>query len=102
MTLPAGPAQRDAARVHVLFHGRVQGVGFRWRIQKLAQQRGASGWVRNRRDGTVELEAEGTKASIRGLLEDVEKAFRSRIDGRDDQWIATKGESTPFRILPME
>ncbi|MBI4229451.1 MAG: acylphosphatase [Planctomycetes bacterium] len=97
-----GGAPRGAARVHTIFHGRVQGIGFRWRVQKLALERAASGWVRNRRDGTVELEAEGGEASLRALLEAVEKAFRSGIDGRDDRWIPPRGESTPFRILPTE
>jgi len=39
---------------HVLIHGRVQGVSFRAWTQHQAQLHGLKGWVRNRRDGTVE------------------------------------------------
>jgi len=40
--------------LHILIHGRVQGVSFRAWTQHQAQLHGLSGWVRNRRDGTVE------------------------------------------------
>ena len=46
-------------RHHLIVEGRVQGVGFRYFTQKLAQQFGLVGWVRNLPDGTVEVEAEG-------------------------------------------
>ena len=39
--------------------GRVQGVGFRYSTQRIAQQLGLDGWVRNRHDGAVELLAQG-------------------------------------------
>ena len=44
--------------------GRVQGVGFRWFAKELAESLGLSGWVRNREDATVELEVEGSTASL--------------------------------------
>lgn len=43
----------------MLVRGSVQGVGFRWFAKELAGSLGLSGWVRNREDGAVELEAEG-------------------------------------------
>ena len=51
-------------RVHFLVVGRVQGVGFRAHTQAAAQARGLVGFVRNRRDGAVEGEAEGPAVSI--------------------------------------
>ena len=39
---------------HVMIHGRVQGVGFRAFVEYEALKRGVRGWVRNRRDGSVE------------------------------------------------
>jgi len=76
--------------VHVLIHGRVQGVSFRAWTQHLAELHGLRGWVRNRRDGSVEAVFSGPadlvqvmlKACHRGpagaLVENVET-----IDGSD-------------------
>ncbi|MFV0372610.1 acylphosphatase [Microbacterium sp.] len=55
-------------RVHVIVDGMVQGVGYRYTLRMVAQQVGASGWVRNRTDGTVEAEVEGTPAQVDEVL----------------------------------
>ena len=44
----------ESRKVHIIVHGLVQGVSFRAWTQHQAQLHGLSGWVRNRRDGTVE------------------------------------------------
>jgi acylphosphatase len=49
--------------------GRVQGVGYRWWAQGEASRLGLSGWVRNRRDGSVELLAIGDPDAIDRLAE---------------------------------
>lgn len=48
--------------------GRVQGVAFRAFTIDEARDRGLTGWVRNRADGSVELEAQGDDARVAGLL----------------------------------
>ena len=53
----------------VIFHGSVQGVGFRWTCQRLARELELRGWVRNLPDGTVELVAQGGREPIRLLIE---------------------------------
>ena len=55
-------------RVHVIIHGEVQGVGYRYTLRLVATERGASGWVRNRADGTVEAEVEGTSEVVDTVL----------------------------------
>ena len=55
-------------RVHVIVSGEVQGVGYRYTMRLVAREAGASGWVRNRRDGTVEAEVEGTDAQVDEVL----------------------------------
>lgn len=55
-------------RVHVTVSGEVQGVGFRYTMLHVAQSHGASGWVRNLRDGRVEAEVEGTDAQVEAVL----------------------------------
>ena len=52
----------------MIVHGRVQGVGFRYSMRSVALEVGVTGWVRNRRDGTVEAEIEGTPEQIEDLL----------------------------------
>ncbi|MFQ5537307.1 MAG: acylphosphatase [Gemmatimonadota bacterium] len=49
--------------------GRVQGVGFRWWVQRTAQALGLSGWVRNMPDGSVRLEAAGAEEALDALEE---------------------------------
>ena len=55
-------------RCRVVVHGRVQGVGFRLAIARAAETRGASGWVRNRADGTVEAVFEGQPEIVESLV----------------------------------
>jgi len=55
-------------RVHVTVHGRVQGVGFRYSARAEAERLGVTGWVRNRRDGTVEAELDGPHAAVADML----------------------------------
>ena len=55
-------------RRRVLVHGHVQGVFFRDTTRRLAVERGVAGWVRNRRDGTVEAEIEGASDKVDEML----------------------------------
>ena len=49
--------------------GRVQGVGFRWYVVQRAQELGLTGYVLNRRDGTVEVVADGPEADLARLAD---------------------------------
>ncbi len=54
---------------HVTVHGRVQGVGFRAFVEQEALVRGLQGWVRNRRDGSVEAVFAGEVSAVIGMIE---------------------------------
>jgi acylphosphatase len=54
---------------HVVIRGRVQGVGFRAFVEDEALGRGVEGWVRNRRDGSVEAVFAGDADIVAGLIE---------------------------------
>lgn len=85
-------------RRHVIVRGLVQGVGFRWGAKRLADSRGLSGWVRNRDDGTVELEAEGSSGPLDDFVEGLRTGIASaRVDGIVAVPVAPRGE-TGFRI----
>lgn len=53
---------------HLVISGRVQGVGFRYSMAEEAERLGATGWVRNRRDGTVEAVLDGSSEAVDALL----------------------------------
>ena len=51
----------------LVVHGRVQGVNFRAATQRAARERGVTGWVRNRPDGTVEAHLEGSPDGVAAM-----------------------------------
>ena len=55
--------------VHLVVKGRVQGVGFRVFVEEEASARSLDGWVRNRRDGSVEAVAAGSREAVESLIE---------------------------------
>lgn len=55
-------------RKHIVFHGRVQGVGFRITATRLALNLGLKGWVKNEYNGTVIMEVQGNEMLINKLL----------------------------------
>jgi len=69
-----------AARRYIV-RGRVQGVGFRWFVEREAHLLGIAGWVRNNHDGSVEVLAQGTRDQLSGLHSRLREGPRaSRVD----------------------
>jgi acylphosphatase len=58
----------DRQRLEATVRGDVQGVGFRWFVQRQAAALGLDGWVANAPDGSVQVVAEGAPASVERLL----------------------------------
>ena len=68
---------------HLFFRGRVQGVGFRWTCKRTAEQLGIEGWVRNRRDGSVEAVVRGTPSALRQFLDMVKTTTNGHVESVD-------------------
>lgn len=88
-------------RVRVVVSGRVQGVGFRWFVRQEARRLGVAGWVRNREDGTVELETAGDDPAVERLLAHV-RVGPDAADVRDVVISDAEGAGNvpyPFSIL---
>jgi acylphosphatase len=66
-TAAEGRPSVSAQRWHIVVSGRVQGVGYRQACQRRATDLGLGGWVRNRSDGQVEVEAEGSPERLEEL-----------------------------------
>src|SRR5437899_12903929 len=64
--------------------GRVQGVGFRWFVEREAHMLGIAGWVRNNHDGSVEVLAQGSRDQLSGLHSRLREGPRAaRVDNVD-------------------
>lgn len=86
-------------RVSARITGRVQGVGFRNFTQMRARRLGVTGWVRNERDGSVRLEAEGPRDALQSLVDAVGDGPRlARVDDVDVDWSDADGDFDTFRV----
>lgn len=85
-------------RRHIIFNGRVQGVGFRYRASYVARSLGVTGWVRNECDGSVEMEAQGREEQIHRMLTMLNKDPYIRIDQMDTADIPLKEDENGFRV----
>jgi acylphosphatase len=79
--------------------GRVQGVGFRWYVEREARLLGVGGWVRNRDDGAVEVLASGTGSQLGSLYDRLREGPRAaRIDGVEVDDASPFGGYQTFQI----
>jgi acylphosphatase len=71
---------------HIIVRGRVQGVGFRAFVEVEALRRGLGGWVRNRRDGTVEAVFSGEATIVADMVEACRHGpYAARVDALDQR-----------------
>jgi acylphosphatase len=83
---------------HVLYRGRVQGVGFRYTAQRIAQQHAVTGFVKNLRDGRVELVAEGSRDELDRLFTEIAAAMEGNIEETEMQNVAATGQFRAFEV----
>lgn len=79
--------------------GRVQGVGFRWFVEREAHRLGIAGWVRNNADGSVEILAMGSHEQLVGLRSRLREGPRAaRVDAVEESEARPVAGLSTFRI----
>ncbi|HEX3351051.1 MAG TPA: acylphosphatase [Acetobacteraceae bacterium] len=84
----------------LVISGRVQGVGFREWMVAQARAVGVCGWVRNRRDGTVEALVDGDTAAVEELLRACRRGPRGAVVSAIDEHLADAPADPGFLRLP--
>jgi len=85
-------------QVHVIFKGRVQGIGFRFTAERIASQLGVAGWVKNLPGGDVELVVEADKNTADNFLDRIRKQFSNYIQDEEVDVAAATGKLDDFQI----
>ena len=90
-----------ATAKHLIITGRVQGVGFRMYMERVAQELGVTGWVRNRRDGSVEAMVAGAPEAVDKIIEWARRGPRNAlVTGVEIK--ESVGSYAAFEMLPTE
>lgn len=96
------PSNRDQSALQArrfLVRGRVQGVGFRWFVERQAHILGIAGWVRNNADGAVEVFVQGTGEQINNLHAQLRQGPRAaRVDTVEVSEVPVAQSLKNFRI----
>lgn len=87
-------------QIQLRIYGRVQGVYYRASAQREAKRLGLTGWVKNRKDLSVELVAEGEENGIKDLVAWAHHGpGAARVERVDVRWRSFVGDFFDFRIL---
>ncbi|MFH1837659.1 MAG: acylphosphatase [Candidatus Omnitrophota bacterium] len=70
-------------RLRLIYSGNVQGVGFRFTVERIANRLGIKGFVRNLPNGTVEISCEGTDLRLKGFMEEITEQMSGYIRDLD-------------------
>lgn len=86
-------------RYFIIFKGRVQGVGFRWRVLEICTSLHLNGFVRNLENGDVEAQIQGEKENIDAFFKEIYKPNRFiRIDDYSIRQIPVEEKESKFTV----
>lgn len=85
-------------RKRIVFHGRVQGVGFRYTARLAADSLGLTGWVKNEANGTVSMEVQGRELLVNKLLVRLNTDRFIRVEWMDSEDVPIKEEEKRFVV----
>jgi len=84
--------------LHAYYSGEVQGVGFRFTAQRIAEELKVTGWVKNLNDGRVEIIAEEEEENLKDFLSKISSAFSRYIEDVQIDWEPATGRFYDFRM----
>ena len=96
MNEPLNESQLNRCRV--IYHGRVQGVGFRYTTASIAKRFPVTGYVKNLSNGSVELVIEGSRSNLDVFLATVSEKFARNIDSIDCEELVSEERFVKFGI----
>jgi len=88
----------DSIRLHVVFSGTVQGVGFRYTARSISRRYHVTGFVRNLPDGRVELVAEGQRKEVLNFIAGIERQMEEYISSAEKTLSKAQNEYASFII----
>ena len=83
---------------HIIFSGKVQGVGFRFTAHRMAGRHQLTGYVRNVRDGTVEMLAQGSAEDIDNCIRDIQDCLAGYVRDVEIEEVPPNPAYKDFRI----
>ncbi|TAM41831.1 acylphosphatase [bacterium] len=86
-------------QLHIFYSGSVQGVGMRYTIRDVASTLKVCGWVKNLRDGRVEVLAEAEEDILNDFFKQVKDRFPRYIKGIALEWLPASGEFRDFQVV---
>ena len=86
-------------RYHIIFKGRVQGVGFRFQVKMLADRLGVTGTVRNMYDGSVEVCIQGNENQLMNFFKGLENINFAIIDSKNIDEVSVIDGEYDFQIV---
>jgi acylphosphatase len=93
--------EKGSVRLHLIVEGHVQGVGFRYFVDRLAQEFNLTGWVRNLENGNVEITAEGEQNTLEYFLTRIsEGSTGSIVENVINEWLPADNTFARFTIRP--
>ncbi len=99
--MTSSPEPPDFVAAEIVISGMVQGVGYRFFTQRVAEELHLSGWVRNLPDGRVQAEVEGPRARIEELLARLRVGPRlSSVTDVAVTWKTAGGTARDFLVKP--
>jgi len=91
---------RSIQEAHVVVRGRVQGVSFRWALQRYATGEGVVGWVRNLPDGSVEAVIQGPTDRVQRVVDWMRKGPPGAwVSALDEEWSEISQPASAFEIV---